>query len=75
MFLYNHELAQERAARAEALRIASESLARQEEERRAHLEAKPAAEPAEVPAARARAEVDSEKRRRRQRRTGLTRWR
>jgi formylglycine-generating enzyme required for sulfatase activity len=54
--LYNHRLAQDRATTAEALRIAAESLARQEEERRAKPDA--ATEPAEVPADRARAEVE-----------------
>jgi formylglycine-generating enzyme required for sulfatase activity len=57
-FLYNRQLEQERATRAEALRIAAESLARQEEARRA--EPVPAAEPAADPAARARAEAYSE---------------
>lgn len=60
VFLYNHQLAQDRAARAEALRIAAESLARREEEQRAELEAKPAADPAADPAAVARAEAYSE---------------
>jgi len=56
-FLYNHQLEQERATRAEALRIAAESVARQEEEERA----KPVpAEPAEDPADRARAEAEAE---------------
>ena len=71
--LYNHRLAQDRATRAEALRIAAESLARQEEERRAKPaadassrdadvtpEAGSTAEPAEPPADRARAEAYSE---------------
>src|SRR6478736_5577769 len=48
-FLYNDRLVQDRATKAEALRIAAESLARQEEERRAEPEVKPAAEPAEDP--------------------------
>ena len=61
VFLYSHQFAQECAAKAGALRIAAESLARQEEERRAESEAKPAAEPAQDSAARARAEADSEK--------------
>ena len=60
-FLYNHQLAQDRATKAEALRIAAESLARQEEERRAEPELKPAAEPVEDPADRARAEAEAKK--------------
>jgi formylglycine-generating enzyme required for sulfatase activity len=56
--LYNHRLAQDRATRAEALRIAAESLARQDEERRA--QPVPAAEPAEDAADRARAGAYSE---------------
>ena len=58
---YSHQIAQERASQAEALRIASESLARQEEEKRARLELKPAAESAEDPAAKARAEAEAKK--------------
>ena len=58
-FIYNDRLAQERATQAEALRIAAESLARQEEAERA--KPAPAAEPAEDPAAKARAEADAEK--------------
>jgi len=71
--LYNHRLAQDRATKAEALRIAAESLERQEEERRAKLAAdasgkdaavtpkvESSAEPAEDPADRARAEAYSE---------------
>src|SRR5258706_4493049 len=51
VFLYNQQLAQERASRAEALRIAAASLARQEEERRAEpAPVAQAAEPAQVPA-------------------------
>ena len=60
VFLYNYQLAQDRAARAEALRIAAESLARQEEERRTTVESKPAPEPVEDPAVKARAEAYSE---------------
>jgi formylglycine-generating enzyme required for sulfatase activity len=56
--LYNHQLAQDRATKADALRIAVESLARREEEMRA--QPVPATEPAEDPADRARAEVDAE---------------
>lgn len=59
--LYNRQLAQDRATKAEALRIAAESLARQEEEKRAEPELKPAVEPAEDPAARARAEAAAKK--------------
>ena len=59
VLLYNHRLAQDRATRAEALRIAAESLARQEEERR--VEPVPATEPAEDPEAKARAEADAKK--------------
>jgi formylglycine-generating enzyme required for sulfatase activity len=63
--LYNYQLAQDRATKAEALRIAAESLARQEEERRAQPELKPAAEPAEGPAQdpaeRERAEAQAKK--------------
>ena len=71
--LYNHTLTQDRATKAEALRIAAESLERQEEERRAKLAAdasgkdaavtpkvESSAEPAEDPADRARAEAYSE---------------
>ncbi|HLX80788.1 MAG TPA: SUMF1/EgtB/PvdO family nonheme iron enzyme [Burkholderiales bacterium] len=50
--VYGHRAAQERAAQAEALRIAAESLARQEAER---------AKPAEDPAERARAEAEAKK--------------
>ena len=57
VFLYNHQLAQDRATRAEALRIAAESVARQEEEKRAENAARPAAEPVDDPAERARAEA------------------
>ena len=59
VFLYNHQVAQDRATGAEALRIAAESLARREEERRA----KPilAIEPAQDPAAAAHAEESPEK--------------
>ncbi len=59
VFLYNHRLAQDRATQAEALRIAAESLARQEESARA--KPLPAAEPAEDPAHRTRAEADAKK--------------
>ena len=62
VFLYNHQLAQDRATKAEALRIAAESLARQEEESRA--QPVPANEPAaaaEDSAAKARAEADAKK--------------
>jgi formylglycine-generating enzyme required for sulfatase activity len=60
--LYNHQLAQDRATKAEALRIAAESLARQEEERRANpVAATEPAEPAQDPADRARAEADAKK--------------
>jgi formylglycine-generating enzyme required for sulfatase activity len=57
--MYAHQAAQERAARAEALRIAAESLARQEAEART----KPAAtaEPTEDPAEKARAEAEAQK--------------
>jgi len=55
--LYNHQVAEERATKAEALRIAAESLARQEEEKRAQA----AVEPAEAPAAQASAEEDAKK--------------
>ena len=58
-FLYNHQLAQDRATKAEALRIAAESLARREEEKRAEPEVRPAAEPAEDPAEKARAEAEA----------------
>ncbi len=61
VLLYNYQLAQDRATAAEALRIAAESLARQEEERRTTTEAKPAAEPVEDPEVKARAEANSEK--------------
>jgi formylglycine-generating enzyme required for sulfatase activity len=57
--LYNHQLAQDRATTAEALRIAAESLARQEEEKRAEPVVKPAAERAEDPAEKARAEAEA----------------
>ena len=62
VFLYNYQLAQDRATAAEALRIAAESLARQEEESRA--QPVPANEPAaaaEDSAAKARAEADAKK--------------
>ena len=58
VLLYNHQLAQDRATKADALRIAAESLARQEESERA--KPVPATEPAEDPAAKARAEAYSE---------------
>ncbi len=59
--LYNRQLAQDRATKADALRIAAESIARQEEERRAEpAPATEPAEPAEDPADRARAEAYSE---------------
>lgn len=58
--LYGQQAAQERAARAEALRIAAESLARQEEEARAKP-APAAAAPAEDPAEKARAEAEAQK--------------
>jgi formylglycine-generating enzyme required for sulfatase activity len=67
---YNHQAAQERASRAEALRIAAASLARQEEEARAKAAAAPAAaapaaepteKPVEDPAAKARAEAEAKK--------------
>lgn len=70
VFLYNHQLAQDRATKAEALRIAAESLARQEEERRAKpatdassadADVTPKVEPAAEPADRARAEADAKK--------------
>ena len=70
VFLYNHQLAQDRATKADALRIAAESLARQEEERLAKpaadvpgkdTGATPEVKPAEDPAARTRAEESSEK--------------
>ena len=54
-FLYNHRLMQDRATQAEALRIAAESIARQEEESRAQPV------PVEDPAARARAEAEEKK--------------
>ena len=57
--MYSHQVAEERASRAEALRIASESLARQEQERRA--QPVPAAEPAQDPEAIARAEAAAKK--------------
>jgi len=57
--VYGHQAAQERAARAEALRIAAESLARQEEENRA--QPAPAAESAEDAAQRERAEAEVKK--------------
>ena len=60
-FLYNHQLAEDRATKAEALRIAAESLARQEEEKRAEREVEPAAEPVEDPAVKARAEAAAKK--------------
>ena len=59
--LYNRQLEQDRATKAEALRIAAESLAREEEARRAKLAAAPAAEPARDPAERARAEAEAKK--------------
>jgi formylglycine-generating enzyme required for sulfatase activity len=72
--LYNHQLAQDRATRAEALRIAAESLARQEEELRAKLAADAASKdadaapsagspavPAEDPEKKARAEAEAKK--------------
>jgi|CXWL01.1.fsa_nt_gi formylglycine-generating enzyme required for sulfatase activity len=59
VFLYNHQLARDRATKADALRIAAESLARREEESRA--QPAPAAEPTEDPAARARAAEDARK--------------
>ena len=59
VFLYNHQLAQDRATKADALRIAAESLARREEESRA--KPAPAAEPAEDSAARARAAAEAKK--------------
>ncbi len=60
-FLYNHQLAEDRASRAEALRIAAESLAREAQEMRAEPEVKPPAEPAEDPAQKARAEAQAKK--------------
>lgn len=57
--LYNHQLAQDRATKAEALRIAAESLARREEEARA--KPVPSIEPAQDPAAPARAAESPEK--------------
>ncbi len=59
VFFYNHQLAQDRATKADALRIAAESLARQEEESRAKPD--PAAEPVEDSAARARAAAEAKK--------------
>jgi formylglycine-generating enzyme required for sulfatase activity len=66
--LYNHRLAEDRATKAEALRIASESLARQEEERRAkeaaEAEAAPKvseAETAKAAEVRERAEAEAKK--------------
>ena len=62
--MYSHQVAEERASRAEALRIASESVARQEEENRAEerrAQAVPAAQPAADPEAIARAEADAKK--------------
>ena len=73
--MYSHQVAEERASRAEALRIASESVARQEEENRAEerrAQAVPAAQPAADPEAIARA---PRLMRRRRRRTGPRRWR
>ena len=59
VFLYNRQLAQDRATRADALRIAAESIARQEEESR--VKSVPAAEPVEDPAAKARAAEEAKK--------------
>src|SRR5258706_5515623 len=60
-FWYNDRLVQDRATKAEALRIAAESLARQEEEKRAEPEAKPAAVPAEDLEKKARVEAEAKK--------------
>jgi formylglycine-generating enzyme required for sulfatase activity len=75
VMLYNHQVAQERAARAEALRIAAASLARQEEEAQARAKAvavpatepggkpveKPLEKPVEDPLEKARAEAEAKK--------------
>lgn len=63
VFLYNRQVAQERATQAEALRIAAESLARQAEEARAKTvpSIESAQDPAQEPAARARAGESAEK--------------
>src|SRR5258706_4582014 len=62
-FWYNDRLVQDRATKAEALRIAAESLARQEEEKRAEPEPTPAAaaQPAEDLEKKARAEAEAKK--------------
>jgi formylglycine-generating enzyme required for sulfatase activity len=59
VFLYNRQLAQDQATRAEALRIAAESLARQAEAERA--QPVPPVAPAEDAGARARAEAEAKK--------------
>ena len=63
VLLYNRQLAQDRATRADALRIAAESIARQEEEERAKPvpAASEPSKPAEDPAATARAEEEAKK--------------
>jgi len=62
VFAYNYQLAQDRATKAEALRIAAESLARQEAEKLAEpVPAAGPAQPAEDPAARARAAEQAKK--------------
>ena len=63
VLLYNQRLAQDRATKAEALRIAAESIARQEEERRAQPvpAASEPAKPAEDPEATARAAEEAKK--------------
>jgi formylglycine-generating enzyme required for sulfatase activity len=59
---YNHEVAEERATKAEALRIAAEVLARQEAEKRAQPVPPVVPEqPAEYPAAKARADAEAKK--------------
>lgn len=58
--MYSHQVAEERASRAEALRIASESVARQEEENRAE-ERRALPVPAVDPEAIARAEAEAKK--------------